>query len=532
MSKLWPKLIEYAERVNEEVGMIPSLLEAQSMAYKALGKLDKVLEVDKSIYSMKDYQPKRNILFDILLAHYALEDYQQVFDTATEMIRKGKVEKNIRGFDVISFLEGAYEQTKNHGKIIELCQLYLQTNPLYHRNCLLLLFQVYFNIGKYNKAEKYLQIILQNEPDNITALEQLVSIALVNGDKDLTIESGIKLVKLKPTYFADNDDLKTILKDHGIWDKIAPYAKFEAESPASGSDVEEAENELPAVSVLQEQSSSVSSSTQPSEIPAPSMASSTKADGVTSLQASSESTFQPAKPALPKVEEQQKPGQWVKKVAPKVVRRDSLTQASSSAVVSILKRSPSKESLRDKDKQTILEYMKQAFKKEGDALAKKLLDILPKLGLGPSYQKELRKVTREPKKELKEESKEQSSIPKPNDPDVYAIDGGKLYVKLDYHKVKEQAEEWHRGKSDSIMQEIVATLEKARNARDYGQSGIKYLSATTVELKLTSLLGRDIRVLGEIREASYQNKQGETVKYQYAILSSVESHKGIARGVG
>jgi hypothetical protein len=63
-------------------------------------------------------------------------------------------------------------------------------------------------------------------------------------------------------------------------------------------------------------------------------------------------------------------------------------------------------------------------------------------------------------------------------------------------------------------------------------SRIKYLSATTVELKLTSLLGRDIRVLGEIREASYQNKQGETVKYQYAILSSVESHKGIARGVG
>jgi hypothetical protein len=174
--------------------------------------------------------------------------------------------------------------------------------------------------------------------------------------------------------------------------------------------------------------------------------------------------------------------------------------------------------------------MKQAFKKEGEALAEKLSKAIHKLGFGPSYQKELREVMRETKKERKEESKEQTSIPKPTDKDVYAIEGGKLYVQLNYRAVKEQAEKWHRGKSDSIMQEIVATLEKARNARDYGQSGIKYLSATTVELKLTSLLGRDIRVLGEIREASYQNKQGETVKYQYAILSSVENHKGVERG--
>jgi hypothetical protein len=133
--------------------------------------------------------------------------------------------------------------------------------------------------------------------------------------------------------------------------------------------------------------------------------------------------------------------------------------------------------------------------------------------------------------EHKAQHKVKMSLPRPGDKDVYEIEQGKLYIKLDYARVKNEVTDLYAGSAGNIMSKINATLENIRIARKTEQWGIKYLPikpgkpGKRVELKFNG----DLRIWGDLQQGEYLNQDGQTIKYQYAILGEVAGHNKMAR---
>jgi tetratricopeptide (TPR) repeat protein len=489
----YQKLANYLDKIQ---ALPDYLIELKSQAHRRLGEFAKALDLVKMLYQ-KGYCNMNYIKSALMNDHFFLGHYSEAFSLAKQLIENKHIQIT-QNDTVFSYLYHTYLNLQNHDQVIEICENYLKNSPPYDRACVNLLAAAYFNKMEFSKAKEQVQRMVDVDPEDKIALINLANICLLLEENELAAEYWTRALELEPTLLKDKDDLIAVLEKVGIWNKIASYAKSDRSAGVES---------MPRSSKVEMSSSSL---------------------------ASSESAYKPTNQAPAKAEQKRDAGLWVNKIGSPTIRRNFLTLApvSSSPVTGSLEGSSSKTDLWDnlRDKQAIIDYTKQAIQKEGEKQVAILLKDSSKLGFVPSYQREVRKETK--KLERKEEGKGQAPIPKPSDRDIYAIDGGKLYVKLDYRNVEEQVRNQGHGSSDDVMKDINTALETRRIARLEGQSGIKYLSATTVELKLTGRFSKDIRVLGEIREGSYQNKQGETVKYKYAILSSVKNHQEIARGVG